>query len=173
MSEAAKHRHLVVPYCIGMGVDLGSSGVPIVPWVIQMDLPLEQFAVYNPHRQGDHIHIRGDSRVLPFKDEVLDFVHSSHLLEDFEEWEPILQEWDRVLKMGGHMMIAVPDHARFRQAVRNGQGDNLNHRHEAHVGELSKRLKNYTTVFDGFVNGSPHEYSILYIGRKDRKWGEV
>lgn len=167
MSETAKHRHLVVPYCRGNGVDLGSSGDPVVPWAIQFDLPLEQYALYNPHRVGTHIQWKGDACVLPFKDGVLDWVHASHLLEDFVEWEPILAEWDRCLKPGGFMLIAVPDHGRFRAAVARGQGDNLNHKHEAHVAELSKRLGNYTTIFDGFVNADPNEYSILYIGVKN------
>lgn len=167
MSETDKHRPLVVQYCKGNGVDLGSSGEPVVPWAIQVDLPASEYHNYNVERPEANIHWRGNALELPFKDGTLDWVHSSHLIEDFLDWKPVLAEWDRVLKPGGFMIIAVPDHQRFRAAVARGQGDNLSHRHESHVGELPKVLgKKYETVRDGFVNDDPNEYSILYVGRK-------
>jgi ubiquinone/menaquinone biosynthesis C-methylase UbiE len=114
MSETAKHRHLVLDYCHGNGVDLGSAGDSVVPWAIQVDLPDGAYHAYNPARSDDGIQWRGSATDLPFKDAVLDFVHSSHLIEDFVDWEPVLKEWCRVLKPGGYLIIAVPDHARFR-----------------------------------------------------------
>jgi len=167
MSETAKHRDQVAEFTVGNGVDLGSSGDGIVPWAIQVDLPTDEYLRYNPKRPQDAIHWRGSALHLPFQDRVLDFVHSSHLLEDFEDWGPILKEWDRVLKIGGYMIIAVPDHARFRAAVARGQGDNLNHKHESHVGELPKYLHTYKTLIDRFVSSDPNEYSILYVGVKN------
>ncbi len=48
-----------------------------------------------------------------------------------------------------------------------GQGDNLGHKHESRVGELSTYLGPYYHVFyDDFVNDSPDEYSVLFVGRK-------
>jgi SAM-dependent methyltransferase len=166
-SETSKHRHLCLEYCKGNGVDLGSSGDPVVPWAIQVELPAEQYKIYNVTRPVvESIQWRGSALDLPFKDHTLDFVHSSHLLEDFADWGPPLREWDRVLKPGGHMIIAVPDHQRFRAAVARGQGDNLSHKHESHVGELTKYLRTYEVLHDAFVTDHPHEYSILYVGRK-------
>lgn len=167
MSETAKHRAMALPYCEGNGLDIGSSGNPIVPWAIQLDLPLAGYLKYNPERPETAIHWRGDARDLPFKDGTLDWLHASHVLEDFLDWRPILKEWDRVLKIGGFMMIAVPDHKRFRASVARGQGDNLGHKHESHVGELSSYLgASYHVFFDAFVSDSPAEYSILFVGRK-------
>ena len=166
-SETSKHRHLVLEYCKGNGVDLGSSGDPVVPWAIQVELPPDQYRIYNVTRPvNDTIEWRGSALELPFKDSTLNFVHSSHLLEDFKDWTPVLREWDRVLKPGGHMIIAVPDHGRFRAAVARGQGDNLSHKHESYVGELAQHLPAYAVKFHGFVNDNPNEYSILYVGRK-------
>lgn len=165
-SETSKHRHLVVDYCRGNGVDLGSSGDPVVPHVIQVDLPPDQYKHYNTTRPEAVIQWRGSAADLPFKDGTLDFVHSSHLLEDFVDWTPLLLEWDRVLRPGGYMLIAVPDRGRFRAAVARGQGDNLSHKHESHVGELTSALPYYQPIMDGFVTDHPFEYSILYIGRK-------
>ena len=168
MSETAKHREQVLEFCKGNGVDLGSSGDPVVPWAIQVDLPSDEYARYNVTRPEAAIHWRGSAVALPFKGNTLDFVHSAHLLEDFPNWWPLLKEWDRVLKPGGCMIISVPDKGRFRAAVAAGQGDNLSHKHESHVGELTAHLTplGYVTVFERFVNDSPHEYSIIYVGRK-------
>lgn len=173
--ETAKHRHLVREYCQGNGVDLGSSGVPVVPWAIQLDLPPAEYQRYNPTRGDAHIHWRGSALGLPFKDATLDWVHASHLLEDFEEWDTPLNEWDRVLKPGGYLIIAVPDHIRFRARVQKAKEehgidlDNLSHRSESlvYVGALTDRLiTRYETLFEGFISDSPVEYSVLYVGRK-------
>lgn len=165
-SETSKHRHLVAGYCTGNGVDLGSSGDPVVPHAIQVDLPPAQYKHYNTTRPEAVIQWRGSALDLPFKNSTLDFVHSAHLLEDFTDWRPALSEWDRVLKPGGYMIIAVPDHGRFRAAVAAGQGDNMSHKHESHVGELTAALPGYEALRDDFVNDRPTEYSILYVGRK-------
>lgn len=169
MSETAKHRKMAQPYCEGNGTDLGSSGDPIVPWAIQVDLPLHKYLEYNATRPDVPIHWRGSVLDLPFKDGVLSWVHSSHVLEDFEDWRSVLKEWDRVLMIGGFLIIAVPDHERFRAAVARGQGDNLGHKHESHVGELSSYLSaSYHVFHDNFVSDNPQEYSIVFIGRKNK-----
>lgn len=171
MSETAKHRELVLRYCEGNILDIGSGGDPIVPWAIQLDLPQANYLRYNVNRPEGHIHYRGDCRDLPFKDGTLDAVHSSHVIEDFQDWWPIIKEWDRVLKVGGFLIISVPDHKRFRDSVARGQGDNLSHKHESHVGELSSYLhRSYHIFHDDFVSDAPTEYSILFVGRKKSLW---
>ena len=171
MSETAKHMEIARPYTEGSGIDIGSGGNPVVPWAIQIDLPLHEYVTYNPKRPDGHIHFRGDCRDLPFQDGVLDWVHSSHVLEDFMDWSPVLKEWDRVLKVGGFLMVAVPDRERFRGAVARGQGDNLGHKHESRVGELSTYLsRTYHVFLDDFVSDNPEEYSILFVGRKRGLW---
>lgn len=167
MSETAKHRHQVREYCTGNGVDLGSGGDPVVPWAIQVELPQSDYLRYNPGRPDTPIQWHGSCTELPFKNETLDFLHASHLIEDFRHWSIILKEWDRVLKPGGYMIISVPDHIRFRNAVERGQGDNLNHKHESCLGELPQYLSGgYVTLLDQFVSDNDFEYSIIYVGRK-------
>ncbi len=48
---------------------------------------------------------------LPYDDGAVDEIRASHVLEHFDREESIkvLQEWSRVLKVGGCMKIAVPD----------------------------------------------------------------
>jgi len=142
-----------------------------VPWAIQVDLPLEQFQAYgHAHEETHPIQWRGDCRNLPFKDETLDFVASSHLIEDFSDWEIVLLEFTRVLKRGGFLVIMVPDKERFREAVANGQGDNLSHKHEFSVGELTAWARKYChmhPIFDRLtmIRG-PRDYNILFVAQK-------
>lgn len=169
-SETSRCRHITAPYCQGNGVDLGSGGDPVVPWAIQVDLPNEEFAQYrgggSEYRGLDRsVHWQGDATRLPFRDETLDFVYSSHLLEDFYTWVGVLKEWLRVLKIGGHLIIMVPDRERFRAAVAGGQPDNLAHRHEFEVGELTSLLEDQVGVVIDRLEPAD-SYNILFIGRK-------
>jgi predicted SAM-dependent methyltransferase len=165
-SETSICRHITAPYCQGNGVDLGSGGDPVVPWSIQVDLPEDAFVSYgHVHDVGVPIQWRGSATDLPFKDATLDFVYSSHLLEDFKDWVPVLREWLRVLKLGGHLIIMVPDHAAFRAAVAAGQGDNLSHQHESFPGELTEILKHDVEVLMDRVEPEG-SYNIIFVGRK-------
>lgn len=190
MSETAKHRHLVLPFCQGSVLDIGSSGDPVVPWAIQLDLPLDRYIGYGAKRPDAKpcekcgfdraaIHLRCDCRNLPFKDGTLDAINASHVLEDFpvEQWPAVLREWDRVLKVGAFMLIAVPDHERFRAYVERGKAngidcDNLSHKHESRPGELTEYLGScYHVFFDKFVSDNPQEYSVIFAGAKHKSLG--
>lgn len=111
-SETSKARPRLSPFCRGNGVDLGYGGDPITPSAITLDLP----APYT--KLGDHPqNLAGDARDLYwFKDGVLDYVYSSHLLEDFSpgEMTAVIREWFRVIKTGGFMVIYSPDEQAYR-----------------------------------------------------------
>ncbi len=127
-SETSKIRDLVLPYCKGIGLDLGSGGDPVVPHAIQVDPLPKGYA-----RVGDApIQIPADATTLPwFGCNQLDFVYASHLLEDFPEisWNGILEEWGRVIKPGGYLILICPHHDVYH-------GVNLCHQHEPVLGDL-------------------------------------
>jgi predicted SAM-dependent methyltransferase len=52
-----------------------------------------------------------DITKLLFKDNSVDLIYSSHTLEYFDREEvlPVLQEWNRVLKLNGKIYLSVPD----------------------------------------------------------------
>jgi len=106
-SETSKHRELVARYCTGVGVDVGFGGDPVTPAALRMDLA--QPYAYT----GDFpVQLPGDCRDLKwFRDGVLDYVYSSHVLEDFDEreTEPLMREWLRVIKVGGRLVLLLPD----------------------------------------------------------------
>jgi SAM-dependent methyltransferase len=168
MSETAKYRDLTVPYCMGNGIDIGSQNDPVVPWAISLDLPPEEYARYTSGLAAENsIQWRGDASSLPFKDGVCDFVYSSHVLEDFLDWAPYLQEWTRVLKPGGHLIILIPDKHLWNEAVRRGQPPNCAHKHEGRPGELTEMLSDrYKIIRDSLTNKFESDYSILFVGRK-------
>lgn len=61
---------------------------------------------------GDYDHLDyNDVTKLKFKDNSVDLIYASHVLEYFDREEGILvlKEWYRVLKSGGVLRIAVPD----------------------------------------------------------------
>lgn len=90
-----------------MGLDLGFGGDPISPKSITLDLPTPYCIIGNSPQ-----HLSGDARSLYwFNDAVLDYVYSSHLLEDFPASETVkaLSEWLRVIKKGGLLILYCPN----------------------------------------------------------------
>jgi predicted SAM-dependent methyltransferase len=151
-------------------VDLGSGGDPVVPTAISVDLPPDEFTAYHAvDFQRGPIHLRGDARRLHwFADGVLDYVYSSHLLEDFplDDWPAILCEWCRENRPGGYLVLLLPERERFRAVVAAGQPDNSAHQHEPTVGEL-------TQIFGGMAGwvvlkdriADERDYSMLFVAQ--------
>lgn len=107
MSETATFRHLFLKYCKGNGLDIGYGGDPIIPSAITIDLSYP--------KEGQHpLNLHGDARNLRwFKDNVLDYVYSSHCLEDCEQTKAVIKEWLRVLKKGGYFLLLLPEQVRY------------------------------------------------------------
>lgn len=170
-TEHSKWRHLVAPYLTGNGAELATGGDPIVPWSIQFELPAKEYAHYNSNQplRGE-VQWRSTGAIfhLPFKDGVLDYLAASHLLEDYLHWMPLLMEWIRVLKVGGRLVICVPDKQRWAEALARGQSPNCAHKHESYVGELSSyagRL-GLRVIEDRLTDTPPGDYNILFVGEK-------
>jgi predicted SAM-dependent methyltransferase len=125
-SETSKCRARLAPFCAGYGVDLGFGGDPITSHAIRVDSP-------RPYADTgvQSVQLGGDAtRLHWFQDGVLDYVYSSHLLEDFVDTETVLHEWLRVLKPGGNLVIFCPDEQIYREHCRKtGQIYNENHKH--------------------------------------------
>jgi SAM-dependent methyltransferase len=75
-----------------------------------------------------------------FRDGVLDYVYSSHLLEDYVDTEAVLREWLRVLRPGGRLIIFCPDEPVYRKhCLATGQRYNTHHIHADFSLEKVKR----------------------------------
>jgi predicted SAM-dependent methyltransferase len=68
-----------------------------------------------------------DVRSLPFRDDSVDEIRASHVLEHiaFREAQSVLEHWFRVLKPGGTLKIAVPDFEKIVQWYGENRGGEL------------------------------------------------
>jgi len=116
MPEMTYCCELFLPYCKGNGIDIGFGGYPVIRHAICMDRP-EGHSHRAPMVPAmGPTHLAGDARDLYwFRDGVLDFAASAHVLEDFGETEtvPVLREWLRIIKPGGHLCLFLPDQPRY------------------------------------------------------------
>jgi len=72
---------------------------------------------------GDYDHLdHHDALNLSYENESVDLLYSSHMLEYFDRDEvlKILNEWYRVLKIGGTLRVAVPDFSKMSELYSNG-----------------------------------------------------
>ncbi len=72
--------------------------------------PKEGFTGVDLYATGPNI-VSAPMNKLPYEDESVDEIYSSHALEHIGKYEvvPTLTEWWRVLKWGGLLTIEVPD----------------------------------------------------------------
>lgn len=174
-SETSKYRHITATFCMGDGVDIGSSGDPVVPHAIQVDLETPYCPLI-----GDYpIHLRLDGAreiTKVFKPGSLDFIYSSHLLEDFTsiEQEVIVLDWMSLIRAGGYLVILLPDKERWQRALAAGQPPNDAHKHEGTPGELTRVvLHNAAYLHEGWeivMDACPddNDYGIVFIAKKVR-----
>jgi len=169
-SESSICRERLKKFCLGDGLDIGFGGDPIVPSAITIDLDIPYAEV---GRSPQNLH--GDARNLYwFKEEVLDYVYSSHLLEDFQEEEtgPVLIEWLRVIKPGGFLILYCPDEQKYREHCRlTGQGYNEAHKVSNFSLDYVKRVLAalgiaYTIAHE---NAYVDKYSFEIVIRKERQ----
>lgn len=157
MGETTNIREHAIKYCIGLGLDLGCGGDKITPHSIGFDLPQPYFQAGN-----DVIEMKGDARFLPFNDNVLDYIFSSHLLEDFTDTAGLLKEWLRVIKPNGYLVLYLPDELRYREYCKQtNQGVNGNHK----IIMSSDYLKSFLTDYK-IVECFENSYSFFYVVQK-------
>lgn len=92
MDESAKRGQDLSIFVQLPGIDVGPGNYPPAYGLTGVD---KNYPGY------DGLH-------LPFEDESLMTVHSSHCLEHVEDPIETLREWFRVLKIGGTMIVYVP-----------------------------------------------------------------
>jgi SAM-dependent methyltransferase len=107
-------------YLVGDGVDIGGKPDPLA-------LYREFFPLMRSVRTWDMED--GDAQFMAgVADGTFDFVFSSHCLEHLGDPAEGLRNWLRVLKPGGHLVIAVPDEDLYEQGVWPST-HNKGHRH--------------------------------------------
>jgi predicted SAM-dependent methyltransferase len=166
VSETSKCRDRLQKYCVGYGVDLGFGGDPIVPTAITVDRP-------SPYAKvgSSPLNLGGDARNLYwFASNSLNYVFSSHLLEDFppNETRSIVLEWLRVLATDGYLILYLPDEQKYRQQCKaSGQPYNQNHQIENFsLNYLKNILSSIPEIEIVHENAACEEYSFEIVVRK-------
>ena len=96
-------------YFYGYGIDIGGKPDPLI-------LYKELFPLIKDVKTWDIED--GDAEFLEsVKDNSFDFVHSSHCLEHLNDPIKGLENWIRVTKNGGYIIVTVPDEDLYEQGV--------------------------------------------------------
>lgn len=96
-------------YFVGNGIDIGGKPDPLANY-------RELFARMGEVRTWDWED--GDAQFLAsLGNDTVDFVHSSHCLEHLVDPQAGLQNWLRVVRPGGHIVITIPDEDMYEQGI--------------------------------------------------------
>ncbi len=112
-SKAVQRRlhdsNFITRYFRGNGIDIGAGNDP-----------LDQYQELFPFISTVFVFDRaeGDAEIMAgVENERYDFVHSSHCLEDTDAPAVALQNWFRILKPGGYLIVTVPDEDMYEQGI--------------------------------------------------------
>jgi SAM-dependent methyltransferase len=96
-------------YFVGDGIDIGGAPDPLAQYH-------EQFPGMRSVRVWDLQD--GDARLMhSIADESYHFVHSSHCLEHLTDPVEGLNNWFRIIKPGGYLIVLIPDEDMYEQGV--------------------------------------------------------
>jgi SAM-dependent methyltransferase len=84
----------------GKGIDIGCGADPVTPTARRFD-----------KEDGDA------NRISDYIKEEFDFVYASHCLEHMHEPKSAILEWWKLVKVGGHLFILVPDEDLYEQGI--------------------------------------------------------
>jgi predicted SAM-dependent methyltransferase/ADP-heptose:LPS heptosyltransferase len=159
-NESRKVRFEILPYVRGRGLDLGCG-----PWKAYEHMIGVDAAAY-PGGNGANL-VCDVTKLEMFADASMDFVYSSHTLEDQEDTLATLREWWRVIKPGGYLILYLP-HRDFYPNI--GQpGANPAHKHDFVPADILTAMRALGGDWDCEISqerGGGNEYSFLQIYRK-------
>lgn len=143
-NEAAKVKFDVVPYMGNSNLDLGCGPSKVWPNFIGVDngKDVELFGV----QMKPDVVVATCERLPQFASESMDCVFSSHLLEHIEDYKGALREWWRLVKVGGHLCLYLPD-KKFYPNI-GEPGSNPDHKHDFGPGDILDAMDEIAPSFD-------------------------
>ena len=171
-NESAKVKHDIVWYTRGKGLDLGPGKWKTYPHFIGVDQVCLTCRGKAGHKLGCPDAVNVDvfmdcTKLDIFANQSLDFVFSSHMLEDFEDTEAALKEWWRVIKHGGHLVLYLP-HKELYPNVGTADG-NEDHVYDFLPEDIIAYMGQMKPGWDLLVNevrDQGDEYSFLQVYKK-------
>lgn len=158
--EARKCRYRIASYLRGRGLDIGCGAEKVCAGAIGVDLLGAAAEI--------KLDLSADRALAMFADGAFDYVFSSHCLEDFKCTEPILAEWWRVIRPGGHLILYGPDPDYYPR--KGTPGANVNHEVDLYWQDVWKILKGFgnATKIAATRHNDSNEYSWQLVVHKDR-----
>jgi ADP-heptose:LPS heptosyltransferase/predicted SAM-dependent methyltransferase len=169
-NEASKVRFDLVPYMQGRVLDLGCGPDKIFPTAIGIDNKIDA-KLFGIQVDPD-IAVDTCERMPLFADASVDTVFSSHLLEHIVDYAGALAEWWRILKVGGHLILYLPNN---EDDVANGgypkvgeQGANIDHKWNVTFDGVLAAMKRVGAwdLVEFEKRSKECEYSFLFVFRK-------
>ena len=121
--EQRKTRWRALPYIRGKGLDLGCGGEKVLDTahVIGIDSG-KDIQLFGTPMKPDILRDVTDLSI--FAAGSMDFVFSSHTLEHIEPEKvgATLREWMRVVRVGGHLVLYLPDEQQYPKCREPGRG---------------------------------------------------
>ncbi len=156
--EVKKCRHRVISFCRGVGLDIGCGDEKITPKAIGIDIQGEAADIRLDLSANDSLRI--------FSDGYFDYVFSSHVIEDFIATKAILQEWYRLIKPGGYLILYGPD-PDFYPRIGTG-GGNPNHQKDLYWQDVWEIVKGFgcAKLISASRHNESNEYSWQLIVQK-------
>lgn len=166
-NEAAKIRWNLVPYMRGRALDLGCGPYKVFPHFIGVDNGHHEQA-FGIKGQADVLVDTCEKLVL-IADESVDFCFNSHLIEHipYENITGALNEWLRILRVGGHLAIYAPDEDEYPKV--GERGANPDHKWNVNYDLLVSALEktDYSWDIVEFEKRNQNdEYSIFMVIKK-------
>jgi len=160
--ESSKIRWEIVPYFHGRVLDVGCGPYKCFPHFIGVD---------NGHHWGmQGADVRADATDLSlFSNKSCDAVYSSHLLEHipYENVPATLNEWFRVVKPGGHVILYLPDEDQYPKI---GQpGANKDHKWNVNYDKVVAAFEKVACGWDMIdfqKRNQDDEYSLFFVVKK-------
>jgi ADP-heptose:LPS heptosyltransferase len=153
---------------VGQGLDLGCGPEKVVQDAIGIDYDrggIKYDDKVYPSQANIFLDLSSPNALRMFQSGSMDYVFSSHCLEDILNWETSLMEWWRVIKPGGHLVLYGPDPEYYKD-------DNPHHHKEMAIEDVSEQIKSYGngkivhTSRHGEVGSFGREYSWQFVAQK-------
>lgn len=163
-NESAKIRWEIVPYTRGKVLDLGCG-------------PFKAFAhftgVDNCHHAKEfgwdikpEIHVETCEDLSVLGSQAWDAVFSSHLLEHIADYQKALKEWWRVIKVGGYLILYLPDEDEYPKV--GEKGANPDHKWNVNYDKVIEAMKEVGSwdLIDFQKRNQEDEYSLYFVFKK-------
>jgi ADP-heptose:LPS heptosyltransferase len=155
--ESRKIKYLLPRYTRGRGLEIGCGQEKAYAHFIGVD---------NGHHFGKgaaDIVCEADDLAM-FAADSMDFVFSSHVLEHMTDMRKALNEWGRVIKPGGFLVLYVPSADHYPRC--GEEGANPDHKHDIYKGDIPRLMSQTPFAWDQIVKeerSEGDEYSLFEV----------